>query len=243
MVWSKLENPTAFDLAPRIDIKPIIDALIRFFTTWDERLTSLAKKLTKAFQLENDYSLLSKPENLGVLEGEEARKYMTRLTAKFWETLVRLLEEIMPEIDQFLLFTKNEAQNIYLQLKRVLAELERTSRPFRTENEEDYNNATNEFILFAQNLLDEVIYDSGIKQSVMNELSGQFLHDENKKNLETLRAYMLCLQNHSLGADIKTILEVLQFGQQLMNYRPLSVLDGKGSYHSKFLQLSSRIAF
>src|SRR3989304_2742049 len=119
MVWARLEHPTASEFAPRIDTKAIIDALIRFFTTWDERLTSLAKKLTKAFQLENDYSLLSKPENLGVLEGEEARKDMTRLTAKFWETLVRLLEEIMPEIDQFLLFTKNEAQNIYLQLKRV----------------------------------------------------------------------------------------------------------------------------
>ena len=223
----------------RGELKPLVNKVVKFFNNWDQNLTNLSKKLMKVFQVENDYNVITKIGNLGLLEQEYYKKYVDTIVRKYLENFIRLLEELHPEINQFLMFTRKEVNLLNIMLKNLLKLVEKGKNVISLEYE-DYFNVLHEYLLLVNNLLDSIIYDVVTKQSILDELTGKFLLRE-AKNIELLRVYMICLQNHSLGADINTLIETLEFGHQIVNFQPDLKVDGE--YHNRFLQLTAKIDF
>ena len=223
----------------RKELKPLVDKSVKFFNTWDENLTNLSKKLMKVFQIENDYNVITKIGNLGILEGDYYKKYVDTIIRKYLESFIKLFDDLRPEIDQFLGLTRKEVNSLNLRVKKLLKITEEGRKDVYSEYD-DYFNVLGEYLLLVNNLLDNIAYDTITKQSILDELAGKFLLRE-VKNLELLRVYMICLQNHSLGADINTIIETLEFGYEIISYQPELELEGK--YHNRFLELTAKITF
>lgn len=223
----------------RGELKSLVDKVIKFFTTWDENLSNLSKKLMKVFQVENDYNIITKIGNLGLLEQDYYKKYVDIIIRKYLESFIKLLEELQPEINQFLVYTRREVNSLNKKVQKLLSKAEKGRKEIYLEFE-DYFNVLNEYLFLINNLLDSIVYDVVTKQAIMDELAGKFLLRE-VKNLELLRVYMICLQNHTLGADINVLIETLEFGYQIVDYQPEDSMEGE--YHNKFLQLTSKIVF
>ncbi|OLS27421.1 MAG: hypothetical protein HeimC3_04200 [Candidatus Heimdallarchaeota archaeon LC_3] len=223
----------------RRELKPLVIKVLRFFNNWDQNLTKLSKKLMKVFQVENDYNVITKIGNLGLLEQEYYKKYVDTIIRKYLENFIRLLEDLHPEIDQFLVFTRKEVNSLNIMVKNLLKLVEKGKKVINFEYE-DYFNVLHEYLLLVNNLIDSIVYDVVTKQNILDELTSKFLMRESK-NLELLRVYMICLQNHSLGADINILIETLEFGHQIINFQPDQLVEGE--YHNRFLQLTAKIVF
>jgi hypothetical protein len=221
------------------NLKTLVDTSVRFFDIWDKKLTNLSKKLVKILQTDTDYNILTKNGALGLLEDEYYKKYTNRLVEKYLENLLKQIEELSPEIDQFLLFTRSEVYNITLLLNVLQKKFYKSRKPIFIDFEDFYDTLA-DYILLIQNLVDDITYDMSVKQNILSELSNQFLNQENK-NAELLRIYMVCLQNHSLGADIGTILDVIKFGYHLLTFTPDE--SSEETYQHKLYKLTSKITF
>ena len=85
-----------------IELKALVElTLPRFIIPWDEKLGNLAKKLMRVFQLENDYYVITRLESFGSLDDEYYHKYTNRIIMKCLESLLKRLEELYPEIQDF----------------------------------------------------------------------------------------------------------------------------------------------
>ena len=223
-----------------IELKALVElTLPRFIIPWDEKLGNLAKKLMRVFQLENDYYVITRLESFGSLDDEYYHKYTNRIIMKCLESLLKRLEELYPEIQDFLTFTRGQLQQINNKLHEIHQLIEKHAKD---PEYEDFFNALAEYLLFVQNVQDEIAYDVSVKQTILDELSNELLQLD-KKNLELLRFYMICLQNHALGAEINVIVEALQFGYNLSNYHVDPVPNPDENYHNQFLRLISKIDF
>lgn len=197
------------------EIRLLSDFLVnQYLVPWDQKLSALAKELTRIFYLENDYLLITRT-NHGILEDT---KYASRIIQKTLETLLRRIEEISPDLEKFLTFNARQLRIIDQKLKRLtklLNNIMSTSRNNLNPQEVDFFNAASEYHLFVQNLIEELIYDSNTKREIYNELSMELLKANKQKGLELVRFYMICLQNSSLLMDIKQISNVLSFASIL----------------------------
>ncbi|MHA2364647.1 MAG: hypothetical protein ACXAC7_11875 [Candidatus Hodarchaeales archaeon] len=204
----------------------------QYLIPWDQKLTALAKELTRVFYLENDYLLIIRTHH-GVLEDS---KYSKRIIQKTLETLLKRIEEISPDLEKFLAFNARQLRIIDQKQKKIsklLNELRLSAREFDPKAE-DFFNTLHEFNLYVQNLTDELIYDSTTKREIYNELSMELLKAE-KKGLELIRFYMICLQNSSLLMDIKQINYILSFSNQLTSTDLTETAVDTPTLHSQFL--------
>lgn len=205
-----------------------------YIVPWDQQLSNLAKELTRVFYLENDYLLITRVSH-GVLDGS---KYSKRIIQKTLEMLLRRLEEISPDLEKFLAFNSQQLMVVNKKLKKLSKLLEEVKTEAKTGINpviDDWLSSIHEYYLFVKNIIEELAYDSETKRTIYHELSSELLKSNKQKGLETVRFYMICLQNSSLLMDIKQISNVLSFASTLATTDLDKFLLDEPTLHSQFL--------